>query len=75
LRIKHGIFLCIPCYNLKNKRLIHAHFLPHYSSSPMSQDPTDKSHFSLKTWPEKFHIQHWVKWTQNNPFIALVVYG
>ena len=49
---KHGIFSCITsfdCYNLKIPKVIHAHFCSHYSSYTVFQDPTNKSHFSLKT--------------------------
>jgi hypothetical protein len=43
------------------------------SSSPMFQDPIDKSHLNLKICPWESHNQYWVKWTQNNPSISLRV--
>ena len=46
-------------------------FSPCYNPSPMFQDPMDKFHLNLKTCPWKPHNQHWVKCTQNNPFIDL----
>ena len=71
-RIWH--LLCISsfnCYNLKFQRVIGAHPPPGYSSSPMFQDLVNKSYFYLKKCPWKYHHQHWVKCTQNNPFISL----
>jgi hypothetical protein len=45
---KHGNFLCVTsfiCYNLMFQKVTS----PHYILSPMFQDPTDNSHFYLKT--------------------------
>ena len=72
--IKYDIFLCIPSFkycNLKNQRVIHDHLFLRNSSSSMFQDPTNKSHFNLKTCPWKFHSRHWVKRTQNILLIGL----
>ena len=72
--IKHGIFLCIISSIAKiwrSQGLFVLNVSPCYSSSPMFQDPTVKSHFDLKTCPWKFHNQHWVKCNQNNPFMGL----
>ena len=76
--IKHGIFLCIfsfTCYNLKIQKIIQAQFFPQNSSSPIFQDPMDKYHLNLKTCPWKFHNQHQITCTQNNPFIVWDVKG
>ena len=56
---------------LKSTKLFVLIFSPRYSSSPMFQDPRNKSHFNIQTCPWKFHNQHWVNCTQNNPFIGL----
>ena len=40
---------------LEIQEVIHAHFDPWSNSSPVFQDPLDKSHFDLKTCPWKFH--------------------
>ena len=72
--IKCGIFMWIvsfDCYYLKKPKGCLCPFLPYYSSSPIFQDPTIKSHFNLTTCPWKIHNQYWAKCTQNNPFIGL----
>ena len=47
-----GIFLCIAslnCYKSRTQRVIQPWYLPQSNSSPMFQDPTNNSHFNLKT--------------------------
>ena len=55
----------------KVHRVIHAHFPPQNRSSPMFQDPMDKSHINLKTCLWQFHNQHQVTCTQHQLFISL----
>ena len=45
-------------YNLEFQGVSHLHFPALNSSSPMFQDPRDKSPFNLKRCPSKFHNQH-----------------
>ena len=73
LGIEYGISTCTPSFkscNMYMYRTIHEHF-PKHSSSPMFQEHIDLSHFKLMTCPCNIHNQHWVKCTQNNPFISL----
>lgn len=71
---KHDASMCTPffkCYDMKTKRVFHAHSFPNHSSSSMFQDPLDISHFTFKSCPWNFHDQHRVTWTQNQPFHKL----
>jgi hypothetical protein len=73
LGIEYGISTCTPSFKSSNMYMygtIHEHF-PKNRSSPMFQEHIDLSHFKLTTCPCNIHNQHWVKCTQNNPFIGL----